>query len=123
MAEMLTQLLEDTDGMGTYEYIVNNVGSCLDEMPRLIDNLRRCDVTGQFFASTARFLAAVDRETFEPYMTPLIEGAIDKDREHRYIGALLDALWGADYMEHAEELCRKDDNFRRIYKRMYPAGI
>lgn len=92
-------------------------------MPALVENMLRADVSGQFLASSARFLAAVDREAFEPWLAPLIEGTIEKDREHRYIGSLLEALWGADYHDRAEELREKDDNFRRIYKRVFPTGI
>ncbi len=122
MTEALKNLENDTDGMATYDYIVNHVGTCGDIMPALIDNMLRVDMTGQFLASSARFLAAVDRPTFEPWLAPLIEGAIDKDRERKYIGSLLEALWGADYHERATELKETDDNFRRIYKRVYPSG-
>lgn len=122
MSEILKNLTGDRDGMATYDYIVNNVDSCLDDMPELVDNLRRVDISGQFLASTARFLCAVDREKFSPWLTPLIEGAIEKDRERRYIGSLLQAIWGDDYMDHVDELKGKDDNFRRIYKRIYPGN-
>lgn len=108
--------------MATYEYIVNNVETCDDEMDSLVENLRRVDLTGQFLASTARFLAAIDREKFERWLTPLIEGAIEKDRERRYIPSLLEAIWGADYKEEADKLRATDDVFRRLYKRVYPAG-
>lgn len=121
MNDTIKTLSEDKDGMATYDYIVNNVESCLTEMPELIENLKRVDISGQFLASTARFLSAVDREKFSSCLTPLIEGAIEKDRERRYIGALLQAIWGENYMENAESLKASDDNFRRIYKRIYPA--
>lgn len=120
MNETLKVLNEDKDGMATYDYIVNNVDTCLESMPQLIENLRRVDISGQFLASTARFLSAVDREKFENCLAPLIEGAIEKDRERRYIGSLLQAIWGEDYMERADDLKANDDNFRRIYKRIYP---
>ncbi len=124
MSETLKNLSEDTDGMATYDYIVNNVDTCLDCMPQLIDNLKRVDISGQFLASTARFLCAVDREKFSSCLTPLIEGAIEKDRERKYIGSLLQAIWGPDYMENADRLKASDDNFRRIFKRIYqPNGI
>lgn len=116
-------LLKDPNGMMTYEYIVNHVDSCAEKLPSLIDNLKRVDSTGQFLASSARFLCAVDREHFAPFIPALIEGAIDKDRERRYIGSLLEAIWGADYQENAEELKAKDDCFRRVYKRIYPQGV
>ncbi|MDE6193754.1 MAG: hypothetical protein K2M83_07200 [Muribaculaceae bacterium] len=121
MSEILKNLSGDQDGMATYDYIVNNVDTCLASMPELVDNLRRADISGQFLASTARFLCAVDREKFSEWIQPLVEGAIEKDWERRYIGSLLQAIWGADYKERAEELKASDDTFRRIYKRVYPA--
>lgn len=119
MNESIKSLSEDRDGLATYDYIVNNVDSCLESMPLLIDNLKRVDISGQFLASTARFLSAVDKEKFAGCIAPLIEGAIEKDRERRYIGSLLQAIWGPDYMDHADQLKATDDNFRRIYKRIY----
>ena len=91
MTEDLKNLENDADGMATYDYIVNHVGTCREVMPALVENMLRADVSGQFLASSARFLAAVDREAFEPWLAPLIEGTIEKDREHRYIGSLLEA--------------------------------
>lgn len=119
MESILKILENDPDGMSTYEYIVNNVDTVAEQMQALIDNLKRVDCSGQFLASTARFLNAVDRETFAPWLSPLIEAAIAKDRERKYIGSLLEALWGADYKDRSEELMKTDDNFRRIYKRIY----
>lgn len=116
----LKELTKDSDGMMTYDYIVNHVPDCLDDMDFLTDNLLRADSSGQFLASSARFLSSVDKTTFSPWICRLIEGAIDKDRERRYIWSLLEALWGPDYMEQADELKKSDDNFRRIYKRIYP---
>lgn len=121
MNQILKSLENDPDGMTTYEYIVNNVDTCSELMPELVDNLKRVDVSGQFLCSTARFLNAVDHATFSPWLSSLIEGAIAKDRERRYIGSLLEAIWGADYKENAVELQKRDDNFRRIYKRIFPA--
>lgn len=124
MSEILKCLNEDRDGMATYDYIVNNVDTCHESMPQLIDNLRRVDISGQFLASTARFLCAVDREKFADCITPLVEGAIEKDRERKYIGSLLQAIWGPDYMDKADQLKVSDDNFRRIFKRIYqPQGL
>lgn len=125
MNQAIKELENDQDGMSTYEYIVNNVDSCLCDMPELIDNLRRVDLSGQFLASTARFLHAVDAESFAGCIPALVDGAISKDRERRYIGSLLEAIWGPDYKENAETLMASDDNFRRIYKRIYPeaAGV
>lgn len=116
----MKHLAGDTDGMLTYDYIVNNVESIYPQMDMLVDNLLRADLTGQFLASSARFLTAIDREKFHLHIGRLVVGAIEKDRERRYIGSLLEALWGADYRERAYELNMTDDNFRRIYKRIYP---
>lgn len=107
--------------MAIYEYIVDNVGSDSLVMGDMVLKLKRSDMTGQFLASTARFLAAIDRERYEQWIGPLVEATIEKDRDRRYIGSLLEALWGVDYKERADELREKDDNFRRIYKRIYTA--
>lgn len=117
----LTKLLEgDPDGMSTYEYIVNNIDTCSENMTEIVDNLKRVDVSGQFLASTARFLMAVDPDRFSMWLTPLVDAAIQKDREHKYILSLLEGIWGKDYHSRAEELSEQDDNFRRIYKRIFP---
>ncbi|MBJ2196377.1 hypothetical protein EEL52_05785 [Muribaculaceae bacterium Isolate-113 (HZI)] len=112
----------EEEGMQIYEYIVDNAESESLQMGDMVMKLRNADTTGQFLCSTARYLAAVDRERFDRWIAPLVEGAIEKDRDRRYIGSLLEALWGADYMERAEELKASDDNFRRIYKRIYSEG-
>jgi len=112
----------DAEGMTIYEYIVDNVDTCEPEMGELICKLRLADNSGQFLASTARYLSAVDREKFDRWLTPLIEGAIEKDRDRRYIGSLLEGIWGEDYKDHVDELRQSDDNFRRIYKRIYSSG-
>ena len=69
--------------------------------------------------SAARYLYAIDKDKYNDAISRLIGAAIIKDRERRYIGDLL-TLWGDDYEEHKNELSAVDDNFRRIYKRMYP---
>lgn len=120
---MIKNLHDDPDGMVTYEWIVNHVAECNDHREELIENLKRVDSSGQFMASTARFLTAIDAEAFADWITPLVEGAIDKDRERRYIGSLLEAIWGPDYMERADELREQDDNFRRVYKRVYASPL
>ncbi|HBY16570.1 hypothetical protein [Sangeribacter muris] len=112
----------EEEGMQIYEYIVDNAESESLQMGDMVMKLRNADTTGQFLCSTARYLAAVDRERFDRWIAPLVEGAIEKDRDRRYIGSLLEALWGADYKERAEELKASDDNFRRIYKRIYSEG-
>lgn len=122
MDQLSKTLSKDPDGMVTYEYIVNNQDTCIDRMEELVDNLRRVDLTGQFLASSARFLNAVDSETFSPWIPVLIESAIEKDKERKYIGSLLESIWGSDYKERAEELSDSDDNFRKIYKRIFENG-
>lgn len=107
-------------GMAIYEKIVDHVDNIEGELDSLIEQLKEVDMTGQFLASTARYLSAVDKERFAPWLTPAIEGAIERDRERRYIGSLLDAIWGEDYLDHVEELKQVDNNFRRIYRRIHP---
>lgn len=109
-------------GMAIYEEIVNSVDSDNRSLDQLICDLKRTDSNGQFLCSTARFLAAVDREKYAEYLPALIEGAIEKDRERRYLGQLLKAIWGDDYSERAEELCASDDLFRRLHKRAFATG-
>lgn len=110
----------EEEGMAVYQHIVDNCETCAEQLPELIERMHNVDMSGQFMASTARYLAAVDRIKFEPYLGQLIEGAIEKDREHKYIGSLLQSIWGEDYQDHIDQLKKSDDNFRRIYKRMHP---
>lgn len=117
--ELEKLLGSDSDGMDTYEYIVDHADTCLGDMECLVDNLKRVDINGQFMASTARYLNAIDRETFETWINKLVEATIEKDRERRYLGSLLEALWGKDYQERAHLLMETDNNFRRIYKRLF----
>ena len=86
----------------------------------MIEHLKKTDTSGQFLASTARFLHAINPEKFDSYLEVLVAAAIEKDKEMKYISSLLEALWGPDYEEKAEQLQRDDDSFRRIYKRLYP---
>lgn len=116
----IKELLKDTNGLETYDYIVNNMPGCVEDMDFLTENLIDKDATGRFLASSVKFLVSLGDDAFRPWMYRLIEGTIMKDRERRYMGGLLEAVWGADYQERVEELNRTDDNFRRIYKRIYP---
>ena len=116
-------LEEDTNGLLTYEFIANNMGAIDDDMPALVNNMISKDRTGQFVVSTARYLNAIDRDKYATSIDLLVKAAIAKDRDHVYLAYLASSLWGADYKEHAAELSAKDDNFRRIYKRLYPVGI
>ena len=120
----LKALRRDPDGLLTYEYLANHIGECGPaEIDTLIDNMSRVDLSGQFMASAARYLNAIDAEGYAPAIRSLVAGAIDKDREHRYLPDLLQGLYGEDCLEHATRLCASDDNFRRIYKRLYPATV
>jgi hypothetical protein len=119
----LKTLSTDPDGLLTYEYIANNIGKCDDVLDKLVDNLRKVDLTGQFMASAARFLNAIDGERYAEPVRTLVAATIDRDREHRYIGDLMQSLYGEDYASRAAELSAVDNNFRRMYKRLYPEGI
>lgn len=118
------KLSKDPNGLMTYEYIANNINA-IDApfMAELVDNIISVDKSGQFVVSTARYLHAIDPEKYAASIDTLIKAAIAKDREHVYLGDLAATIWGSDYKEHAAELSARDDNFRRIYKRLYPVGI
>lgn len=120
--ELSRTLSKDPDGLLTYEYIANNIGRCDDIMEALVDNMTAVDPSGQFIVSAARYLCAIDPVKYRPHIDRLTAAAIERDRERRYIGDLLAAIWGPDYTERVRELNATDDNFRRIYKRLYPAG-
>ena len=105
--DVLKKLKKDEDGLATYEYIANNIGSC----------------DGQFIVSTARYLAAIDKEKYSDSISKLLDASIEKDRDRKYMPSLLASIWGEDYVEKAEELSASDNNFRRIYKRVYPKGF
>ncbi|MCM1028575.1 MAG: hypothetical protein NC342_03580 [Pseudoflavonifractor sp.] len=115
-------MASDCDGLLTYEYIANHIGQCADEMPALVDNMIRVDLTGQFLVSAARYLAAIDRQAYDDEINRLVAAAIDRDRERRFIADLLPSLWGDDYADRANELSAADNNFRRIYKRIVPSS-
>lgn len=118
----IKDLAADPDGLLTYEYIVNHIGNCDDIMGDLVGNLIGVDASGQFTVSAARYLHAVDADAYRPHVDRLIAAAIERDREHRYIGDLLTAIWGDGYINRADELSAADNNFRRIFKRLYPSS-
>lgn len=118
--ELKKHLSQDPDGLLTYEYIANHIGECDDIMGELVDNMILVDPTGQFMVSAARYLYAINPETYADSISRLISTAIEKDRERRYLPDLVTAIWGDDYRDRAEELMATDDNFRRIYKRITP---
>lgn len=118
------KLKQDKDGLVTYEYLANHIGECgPEEIDTLIENMASVDLSGQFMASAARYLYAIDPDSYAPAVKKLVSLAIDKDREHKYLPDLLQGLYGEDYEERAAELCASDDNFRRIYKRLFPTTI
>lgn len=121
--QLKKQLSKDPDGLLTYEYIANHIADCGDIMEELVSNMIAVDTTGQFSVSAARYLNAIDAGAYATHIDRLVEAAIEKDREHRYIADLLPALWGADYMDHVEELNAASNNFRRIFKRIHSVGI
>lgn len=120
----LKALRRDPDGLLTYEYLANHIGQCgPEDIDLLIENMGRVDLSGQFLASAARYLNAIDPEGYAPAIRTLVAAAIDKDREHRYLPALMQGLYGEDCLDRVNQLCASDDNFRRIYKRLYPTNI
>ena len=120
--DIKNKLEKDPDGLLTYEYIANNIDSCFEDMDWLVANMIAVDLSGQFVASAARYLYAIDAEGYKEFISQLIAAVIEKDREHRYLPDLIQGIWGDDYAQRVEELS-KDDNFRRIYKRLYPSGM
>lgn len=116
------KLASDPDGLLTYEYIANHIDTVEPELPWLVDNMTAVDNSGQFVISAARYLYAIDAEGFAPHIDRLIKAGIEKDRERRYLGNMLVQMYGSDYQERVEELSTSDDNFRRIYKRIFPSS-
>lgn len=108
----------DKDGMLTYEFIVNNAEARDVDFEPLAQVLCTADRTGQFTASAARYLHAVDAVRFAPVVSVFVAATIDRDREHRYLPDLMLSIYGADYERQADRLAASDDNFRRLYKRL-----
>lgn len=115
-------LEDDPDGLVTYEYIANHIDTCFDELDMLIENMTRVDLVGQFLASAARYLNAIDPVKFAEPVKKLVAATIDRDREHRYLPDLILSIYGEDYEAKAERLMAEDNNFRRIYKRLFPTA-
>ena len=116
-------LSSDTDGLLTYEYIANHMGTCDDDMPALADNIIRVDLTGQITVSAALYLHATGPDKYKEIIDKLIAASLQKDREHKYIVDLLSGIWGEDYKSHVDELNKQSDNSRRIYKRVYANDV
>ncbi len=125
MDDALTKRLQnDETGLLTYEYIDNNINNGIeDDLDLLVDNIIRVDKKGQFVVSTARYLNAIDKKAYELQIDKLIKAAITVDRERAYLPVLAASIWGDDYKQRATQLTATDDNFRRVYKRLYPIGI
>lgn len=121
--KLKNELSKDTTGLLTYEYIANNIGTIGPIMSDLIKNIIEVDHTGQFVVSAARYLNAIDAEKYANDIDLLIKAAIIKDRDRAYLPTLASSIWGADYRDKSAQLAAHDDNFRRIYKRLYPVGI
>lgn len=115
-------LLADADGLKAYEYIANNIDTVLPDLDYVIDCMAKADASGQFMASAARYLHAIDAEAFAAHIQRLVALVIDRDRERRYLSDLLQGIYGPDYEQRATELSATDDNFRRIYKRLFPSA-
>ena len=123
-SEIIKKLSKAEDGLAIYEYMANNIDNLSDaDVKELIDLMTRVDRNGQFAVSTARYLHAVEDNKYAEYVDILVKAAIEKDRERKYIIDLLAAFWGSDYMDHVAGLNASDDNFRRIYKRIYNTGM
>lgn len=115
-------LYADSDGLLTYEYIANHIGTEELDIDWLVENMERVDSYGQFTASAARYLNAIDSQLYQPQISALIAATIDKDREHKYLPALLTSIYGEDCERNAGELSLTDNNFRRLYKRLHPTS-
>lgn len=121
MTEQDIKLLkQDADGLATYEYLANNIETCFDDLDAIIDNMTNVDRTGQFLASAARYLHAIDSERYADAVEKLVAATIDKDREHAYLPSLIRGIYGDNFAEGAEERCATDRNFRRMYQRLFP---
>lgn len=119
--DLKKELAGDPDGLLTYEYIANHIGLCDDIMGDLVDNMILVDGSGQFVVSAARYLHAIDGDRYAAIINRLVSAAIEKDRERRYLPALIETLYGENYAGRSAELSETDDNFRRIYKRLFPS--
>lgn len=121
--QQLKDLKKDPDGLLSYEYLANNLGQLESrDLGAIIENMATVDPSGQFLASAARYLHAIDPDGYQGIIRRLVAYAIDRDREHRYLPDLATAIYGEDYSTRAESLCSTDDNFRRLYKRLCPSS-
>lgn len=109
----------DNDGLLIYEFIANNIGECDADLTALADSLCTVDRTGQFTASAARFLHAVNADAYAEPIRTLVAATIDRDRERRYIGDLMESIYGPLEGKDITAMSATDNNFRRMYKRLY----
>lgn len=109
----------DKDGLLIYESIANNAGQDDACLPELCEALAAVDHSGQFTASAARFLHAVNAEAYDAIVRPLVSATIDLDRERKYLGDLFQSLYGPVEDLDVEAMSAADNNFRRMYKRLY----
>lgn len=120
----LRSLKQDKDGLLTYEFIANHIDELdSDNLSKLVDVMIDVDLNGQFLASAARYLHAIDSARHSEAVSRLVAATIDKDREHRYLSDILTGIYGTDFQSRAAELSATDNNFRRIYKRLYPNSV
>lgn len=109
----------DKDGLLIYECIANNAGQDDACLPELCEALAEVDLSGQFTASAARFLHAVDSTRYADLVRPLVSATIDLDRERKYIGDLFQCLYGPVEDLDVAAMSAADNNFRRMYKRLF----
>ena len=109
----------DKDGLLIYECIANNAGQDDACLPELCKALAEVDLSGQFTASAARFLHAVDSTRYADLVRPLVAATIDLDRERKYIGDLFQCLYGPVEGLDVAAMSAADNNFRRMYKRLF----
>ena len=109
----------DKDGLLIYECIANNAGQDDACLPELCEALAEVDHSGQFTASAARFLHAVDSTRYADLVRPLVSATIDLDRERKYLGDLFQCLYGPVEGLDVAAMSAADNNFRRMYKRLF----
>ena len=107
--ELKKRLSKDpNNGLLTYEYIANHIGSVDKIMPELVEIMIMVDKTGQFVVSTARYLHAIDPKKFANSIDKLIKAAIEKDRER------VSRRFGCVNLGHRlQRTCRGTEGFRR----------